>query len=402
MGTIVDRFDEIKVGDRAEIRRTISIVDIEKFVELTGDDNKLHVDVEFAKTTPYKKPVVHGMLGASFISTVIGTKLPGDGALWFSQTLEFLLPVRVGDEIIVVVEVLKKNERDRVVELQTDIYNSSKQKMTTGVAKVKVIKSVPEAGGDRHAGTHTASRKVALIVGASGGIGSATARKFAGKAYDLVLHYNTNADEARRIKVEAEALGVKAVTVKGDLRDPEAIQQLFEQTKRFSSHLNVVVNAATATLASIDLESLEWSDVQRYIDMDVKVAFLLAKRFASMMEHQCPSGFVFVSTQAVEVPTPNWLHYVTAKSALVGLAKCLAIDLAKKGIRVNLVSPGMTETDLIVNVPAKAKLLVQARSPRGRLAQPVDVANVIYFLASEEADYLTGETIRVNGGQVMI
>jgi 3-oxoacyl-[acyl-carrier protein] reductase len=88
------RFDEIKVGDIAELDHTVTQKDIERFVELTGDDNRLHNDAGYAAKTSFKKPVVHGMLVASFISTVIGTKLPGDGALWFAQNLEFLLPVR--------------------------------------------------------------------------------------------------------------------------------------------------------------------------------------------------------------------------------------------------------------------------------------------------------------------
>ena len=84
------KYGEIKVGDKATLQHKITQNDIEKFVDLTGDDNKLHIDKDYAARTSFKKPVVHGMLGASFISTIIGTKLPGDGALWFSQTLEFL------------------------------------------------------------------------------------------------------------------------------------------------------------------------------------------------------------------------------------------------------------------------------------------------------------------------
>ena len=80
-------YREIKIGDKAEIKHTITQIDIDKFVDLTGDDNKLHVDEEYVSTTSFKKPVVHGMLGASFISTLIGTKLPGDGALWYAQNL---------------------------------------------------------------------------------------------------------------------------------------------------------------------------------------------------------------------------------------------------------------------------------------------------------------------------
>ncbi|HMG15966.1 MAG TPA: MaoC family dehydratase, partial [Saprospiraceae bacterium] len=85
------KYSEINVGDKETLIHTITQNDIEKFVDLTGDDNKLHIDENYASKTQFKKPVVHGMLGASFISTIIGTKLPGDGALWFSQSLEFLL-----------------------------------------------------------------------------------------------------------------------------------------------------------------------------------------------------------------------------------------------------------------------------------------------------------------------
>ena len=112
------KYYEINVGDKETLTHTITKTDIEKFVQLTGDDNLLHVDENFASKTQFKKPVVHGMLGASFISTIIGTKLPGDGALWFSQSLEFLLPVRIGDVLTVVAEVLRKYEKEQIIELK--------------------------------------------------------------------------------------------------------------------------------------------------------------------------------------------------------------------------------------------------------------------------------------------
>ena len=117
----MNKYDSIKLGDTAEIKHVITNEDLSKFVDLTGDDNRLHVDKNYAKNTSFKKQVVHGMLGASFISTIIGTKLPGDGALWYSQSLEFLLPVRIGDIITVKAEVIKKNDRNSSVELKTDI-----------------------------------------------------------------------------------------------------------------------------------------------------------------------------------------------------------------------------------------------------------------------------------------
>jgi 3-oxoacyl-[acyl-carrier protein] reductase len=112
---------------------------VRKFVEMTGDNNPLHLDRTYAESTSYKDIVVHGMLGASFISTVIGTKLPGAGALWISQNMEFLLPVRLGDVLTISVKVLKKHERDQLLELDTRIVNQNKQLILNGVGKVKVL-----------------------------------------------------------------------------------------------------------------------------------------------------------------------------------------------------------------------------------------------------------------------
>ena len=124
------KYEDIVIGMKETLSHSITQSDIEKFVNLTGDDNKLHVDSEYASKTVFKKPVVHGMIGASFISTIIGTKLPGDGALWFSQTLEFLLPVRIGDVITVVAEVIKKHDRERIIELKIEILNQNRQIVT--------------------------------------------------------------------------------------------------------------------------------------------------------------------------------------------------------------------------------------------------------------------------------
>ncbi len=138
------RYEDIYVGQKESLRHKVTQADIEKFVDLSGDDNKLHVNKEFAAKTSFKKPVVHGMIGASFISTIIGTKIPGDGALWFSQTLEFLLPVRIGDEINVIAEVTKKIDRDRTIELNIEIQNQNRQVVTRGISKVKVLQEIED------------------------------------------------------------------------------------------------------------------------------------------------------------------------------------------------------------------------------------------------------------------
>ncbi len=392
------RYEKINIGDTAEINHTITQKDIEKFVDLSGDDNKLHVDKEFASKTSFKKPVAHGMIGASFISTIIGTKIPGDGALWYAQNLEFILPVRVGDTLKIVATVTKKMNRQNSIELQTDIFNQHKQKVTTGVAKVKIIEN--EVIEDI---IKNNNEKIALIIGATGGIGLKTAKTLAKENYSIILHYNSNKTKALELKTELEELTDKKILiVQANLLNENEIVEMFNEIKRYFTQITTLINASTLHFGNIKLGNMDWLDMESQLNINIKSSFLLVKNILPFMEINKYGKIVFITTQATEQVNSEWLHYITAKSALNGFTKALAVELAPKGIRVNLVSPGMTDTELVSDIPEKVKLLTAAKTPLKRLAKPIDVANAISYLVSEKSDFLTGETIRINGGQVMI
>ena len=392
------RFSDINVNDKAEFSHRITQSDIDKFVDLTGDDNKMHTDDEYASRTSFKKPVIHGMLGASFISTVIGTKLPGDGALWYAQSLEFLLPVRVGDMLTIVASVLKKIDRLNSIEIQTDIFNQHKQKVTTGIAKVKIIE---EEYQERDSGIN--NEKTVLIIGATGGIGSQTARTLAKEGYSLILHYHSNKAQADKLRKELEKLTTKRIViVKANiLKDSDVSDMIFELSRYFKN-ISAFVNASTLHFGNIKLKDLEWADISSQIDINIKSNLNIIKNITPLMQENKYGKIVFMTTQYTEQMPSELIHYITAKSALNGFAKALAVELAPKGIRVNLVSAGMTNTNLISDIPEKIKLITAAKTPLRRLADPQDIANAISYLVSEKSDFLTGETIRVNGGQVMI
>lgn len=218
------RYNSIQIGDTAVVTHHVTAQDIEKFVDLTGDDNKLHVNEEFAGRTEFKKPVVHGMLGASFISTLIGTKLPGDGALWFSQTLEFLRPVRIGDTISVQAEVIGKNDKAQVIELKTEIVNQNRQIVTTGTSKIKVIETDVEK--EERKVPLDYSDKFVLILGSTGGIGKATALCLAEDGFNILLHYHSNTSEANSLKKTIEQKGRMAKLIKADLLNPNDCHNL--------------------------------------------------------------------------------------------------------------------------------------------------------------------------------
>jgi 3-oxoacyl-[acyl-carrier protein] reductase len=393
------RYSEIKIGDKEFIEHTITQDDIEKFVQLTGDDNKLHIDEKFAKETHFKKPVVHGMLGASFISTIIGTKLPGDGALWYSQTLDFLLPVRVGDHLTISGEVIKKNDKERSIELDTRILNQNKQVVTKGTAKVKVIERIEEKQETKE---FKIEAKVAIVIGATGGIGQEVASQLAKDGFKVVVHYNSNkilAEELVSKLIESKA---EAIAIKADLLNSNEIKGLINDCKRKFGAVDVLVNCSAVSIPAINFQNLDWEDFQKQIDFCVKSAFLIIQEALPHMIEKGYGRIVNIGSLATEKPNSDWAHYITAKSALIGFSKSLAFELAPKGLRINMVTPGLISTELTSDIPEKVKLRTAAQTPTRRLATPSDVAHAVSFLVSDKADFINGENIRVNGGQTMI
>ena len=393
------KYEEIFVGQKETLSHKVTQSDIEKFVDLSGDDNKLHVNKEFAAKTSFKKPVVHGMIGASFISTIIGTKIPGDGALWFSQTLEFLLPVRVGDEITVIAEVTKKIDRDRTIELNVEIQNQNRQVVTRGVSKVKVLEELELAVEEVKAEN---TKKVALVVGATGGIGSAVAKALAADGYDVILHYHSNKDKANQIKKEIEEkTDSNAYVIPANIHSERDIEELVSQSLRKAYRIDCFVNCASTPIPPINVADLTWEDFEKQMDLNIKINLSFVKKLIPQMTERKYGKIITVGSLFSDKPNPNLVHYATAKAALEGFTRAMAFELAPKGIRVNMVSPSMIATDLTADIPEKMKLLSAMQTPLRRLALPEDVAGAVSFLASEKSDYLSGEVIRINGGQIM-
>ena len=393
------KFHEISVGDKEQLSHIITRSDIDKFIELTGDDNKLHFDDKFASRTQFKKPVVHGMLGASFISTIIGTKIPGDGALWFSQTLDFLLPVRIGDHLTVIAEVIKKNEKERIIELKTDILNQNRQVVTRGIAKVKVIEEEIPCEIELEQKNRT---KTALIIGGTGGIGSEVCVQLAKDGFNIIVNYNSNKSKGLEIKSLVESFGVSCIVVKADINNEDEIKELIRISLRSFNSIDVLVNCAAATIPSIKFHDLEWSDYLSQLELNIKAVLIIVKNVVDIMIKNGYGKIINIGSYSAEKPNNDWSHYITAKSALIGFTKSLAFELAPKGINVNMVTPSLVDTELTADIPEKFKLLTASQTPLRRLARVKDVANVISFLASDKSDFLAGENIRVNGGQIMI
>jgi len=391
-------FDEIGPGDSASLTHTVTAEDVRRFVDLTGDDNPLHVDRAYAETTPFKDIVVHGMLGASFLSTLIGTRLPGPGAVWVSQAFDFLLPVRLGDTLTVTCTVTAKHERDRLLAMEARIENQRGQAVLKGTGSVKVMEAP--------AGTTEPVPErplVAIVVGATGGIGRAVCRSLARDGYSLVVAWRSDRERADRLVEELEAGGTAAIAVRADETDPAAAEALVAAAVRRFGGLGAIVHAASPSIDPAPVERLTWDAVQAHLDAGARAGLALVQAALPGMRERRYGRIVFVTSGVLDgAPTPTWTAYAVGKAALATLARSLAVELGPAGITVNCVSPGMTDTALVADIPEKARLVLARQAPLRRLAEPADVADAVAFLVSPGAGYITGETIRVNGGRITL
>jgi len=395
---IIRSFDEIRVGDEAELTHYLTREDVKGFADLTGDFNPLHLDEDFASKSTFHKPIVHGMLSASFISTMIGMLLPGPGALWTSQTLNFQQPAYVGDTIRVKARVKQKSTGTRVVILDVTIINEKGQELVVGESTVKML-VLENQKGDVNMNT----KKVVLITGGSRGIGAATSRKLASDGHNVVVNFANSQAEAEKLVNEINKDGGQAMAVKADIVEPSQVNAMFQEIEHRYGSVQSIVHCAAPASAFKLIEDLEWETIQRQLDVQLMGAFNCVKAAMSGMVSKNSGLLVFISSISTDiVPPTQQTDYVIAKSALEAMARCLAVEYSPKGVRVNVISPGMTQTDRIADLPEKARMLTRMQTPLRRLAEPEDIANVVAFLLGPGGRHISGETIRVCGGIVMI
>lgn len=390
-------FDAIQVGDEASLAHRITAEDVVAFAALTGDHNPLHVDPDYAKGTEFRRQVVHGMLSASFISTLIGMLLPGPGALWTSQTLNFRGPAFIGDTITVKGIVRQKVVAVRYLALDISITNQFGQEIVNGQSTVKVIHT-PRT---RSMSNDNQPRTI-VITGASGGIGGATARLLGARGDNIVINYLANAAAAEGIAEDVRAAGGQAILVGGDIADAGTARELFAKAAETFGRIDSFVHAAGPENAPTAFESVSWEMMLDQLNVHVGGAFNGAKEAVPGMLAAGGGSMVFIGSIYGEgAPPAQQMRYAVAKAGLGALARALAVELGPKGIRVNVVSPGMTKTKMIEGLPEKARMLAKTQTPLRQLAEPSDVANSVAFLLSPSASHITGENLRVCGGITM-
>jgi NAD(P)-dependent dehydrogenase (short-subunit alcohol dehydrogenase family) len=243
------------------------------------------------------------------------------------------------------------------------------------------------------------SGKVAVITGAASGIGLETVRLFVREGANVVM-----ADlDAAKGESEAAGLGGQAAFIRTDVGDAQSVIELFERVRSEYGRLDVLFNNAGIESASSLLETSE-AEWDRVIRVNLKGVFLCSREAARIMSGQRSGAIVHTASERGLVGAENSLPYTAAKGGVVIMAKSMALELAPYGVRVNCVCPGATDTPMLrrdfgQRDDAEAALREAARlQPLGGLGQPLDVAHAVAFLASDEARYITGVALPVDGG----
>ena len=242
--------------------------------------------------------------------------------------------------------------------------------------------------------------RIALVTGASRGIGAATALKLAEQGCDVAVNYHRNQDAAQAVVEQIEGLDQHAVAVQADLGNMDDAERLVEETVDRLGGLHVLVNNA-GHVARATLEELTLDDWRRMMAVTLDGAFVVSQKAAGHMTSAGWGRIVNVSSLRAMAGYGRGAHYATAKAGLLGLTKALATELGPHGITVNAVSPGYTETDITRDALQTKGTEIRAKIPVGRVAQPEEIGALIAFLCSDEAGSINGETINANGGLYM-
>lgn len=242
--------------------------------------------------------------------------------------------------------------------------------------------------------------KVAVVTGASRGIGRAIAKKLASLGAFVVINYNGSQERAEEVKQEIEEAGGTAAVYQCDVSDYGKCETFIQNVITEYGHLDILVNNAGVTRDGLLMKMTE-EDFGKVIDTNLKGAFHTI-RFASRQMLKQKGGRIINMSSVVGVTgNAGQANYAASKAGIIGLTKAAARELASRGITVNAIAPGFIETDMTSVLPEKVREASAAQIPLGSFGKPEQVAAAAAFLASEDAGYITGQVLHVDGGMAM-
>jgi len=246
----------------------------------------------------------------------------------------------------------------------------------------------------------TTARRTAIVTGGSRGIGLAIARRLATDGYDLLVTYQRDAESAESARQELRALGGTVEILAADISTAEGAASTIETALEKLGRVNALVNNAGITRDTLVMRMSEadWDDV---VDTNLKGAFLVSKAVLRPMMRQRSGRIINLTSVVGQVGNAGQANYASAKAGLIGLTKSMAKEIGSRNITVNAVAPGFIQTRLTDVLKDEQKAALLAQTPLSRFGQPEDVAAGVAFLASDDASFITGHVLTIDGGLFM-
>lgn len=246
----------------------------------------------------------------------------------------------------------------------------------------------------------TSQKPVALVTGASRGIGATVAITLAKQGFHVLINYTSNEAKAREVQTRIQAEGGKADLCQFDVSNSVQVDEKFDWIAKTFGPVNVLVNNAGITIDSL-LMRLKDEDLDKTLNIDLKGAIFCCRAATKQMMRERKGSIIQISSVIGECGNAGQSAYAAAKAGLIGFSKSLAKELSSRQIRVNVVTPGFITTDMTGALTEAQKEAILRTVPLGFLGDPEDVANTVAFLASPASRYITGQVIGVNGGMYM-
>lgn len=243
-------------------------------------------------------------------------------------------------------------------------------------------------------------RKIALITGATRGIGKKIAQRFAKEKYNLVLNYVSENTDTNAIIEEFKEYGVEVLIHRADVSKYSECEDLVKAAIEKFGKIDVLVNNAGITKDGL-IAMMKEDAFDKVIDINLKGTFNMTRNVVPYMMKKRSGNIINVSSVVGVVGNAGQSNYSASKAGIIGFTKSLAKELAARNIRVNAVAPGFIDTDMTSVLTDKVKEAIYAQIPLKRMGEAKEVANTVYFLASEDSSYITGQVINIDGGMVM-
>ena len=243
-------------------------------------------------------------------------------------------------------------------------------------------------------------KKVVFVTGASRGIGKEVALKYAENGYNVVINYASDKTDVKSLKKEFEEKNVETIIEKADVTNSNQIEELVKKAIEKFGKIDVLVNNAGITKDNLLMRMSE-EEFDKVIEVNLKGTYIVTKAVTKYMMKKRSGSIINLSSVVGVAGNAGQTNYSASKAGIIGFTKSVAKELASRNIRANAVAPGFIETDMTAVLPDTVKENIHNQIPLKRMGTAKEVANLIYFLGSEESSYITGQVINIDGGMVM-